>query len=134
MPEEILNMYRWVDGRKVCPSCHIEKGLDGYPPKPQSWCRECLSTKTLRAELVEKYTGQPCTDCGRVFPWECMDWDHVHGKKLNNISSLAQQRSANARVKLYAEIEKCELVCACCHRTRTWRSERPIPTHKPRRT
>lgn len=60
----------------------------------------------------------PCADCGKCFNPECMDFDHLpkHKKSIN----LAQMRSgwvSLARVK--AEIKKCELVCACCHRTRT---------------
>lgn len=133
MSEEMINGYRWVDDMKKCSLCKIAKGKDEYPPKPQAWCRECLSTNTLRAELVDKYEGQPCADCGKVFPWECMDWDHVRGKKIYTISALAQQRSDNAREKLYIEIAKCELVCACCHRTRTRRSDRPHPTRGKQR-
>lgn len=44
-----------------------------------------------------------------------MDFDHVRGVKLANVSRLI----AAPTHLLLAEIEKCELVCAACHRTRT---------------
>ena len=59
----------------------------------------------------------PCVDCGGRFPPECMDFDHVRGKKLFLVST-ARQRSIETSL---AEIAKCEVVCANCHRIRTKR-------------
>jgi hypothetical protein len=48
-----------------------------------------------------------------------MDFDHIaeHGKKINTISRLINTGSIQ---KVKEEIEKCELVCANCHRIRTF--------------
>ena len=55
----------------------------------------------------------PCTDCGGTFPPECMDWDHLPGQpKVNHTNRLEG-------AALLAEIAKCELVCANCHRIRS---------------
>ena len=43
-----------------------------------------------------------------------MDFDHVRGVKLANISQMLRR----PRAELDAEIAKCELVCATCHRLR----------------
>lgn len=60
----------------------------------------------------------PCTDCGGSFPPYVMDFDHLPGtKKTLAVSYLANHGSGKA--KLLAEIAKCELVCANCHRIRT---------------
>lgn len=60
--------------------------------------------------------NNPCRDCGDCFPPEAMDFDHVRGKK---IASIAQMRS-RAWTQVLIELAKCELVCANCHRIRTW--------------
>lgn len=54
-------------------------------------------------------------DCGKFFPAEAMDMDHVRGTKLGNISELLHL----AGVELAKEIAKCDLICSSCHRVRT---------------
>ena len=57
-------------------------------------------------------------DCGGSFPPVCMDFDHVRGEKLFNIGSEA--RGGVGWERILAEVAKCELVCANCHRIRTY--------------
>lgn len=59
----------------------------------------------------------PCMDCGRFFPACAMDFDHVVGEKFKDIASMVANGHSLAAID--AEIAKCELVCACCHRIRT---------------
>jgi hypothetical protein len=68
-------------------------------------------------ELVAELKRQPCTDCGGRFPPFLMDFDHVRGTKLGIISRMSTARMS--WTKTLAEIEKCEVVCANCHRRRT---------------
>lgn len=72
-----------------------------------------------RQALIDKLKDIPCADCGNMFPPECMDFDHVRGEKLFAIGNGAVRHYSLARV--IAEIAKCELVCANCHRIRTRR-------------
>jgi hypothetical protein len=44
-----------------------------------------------------------------------MDFDHVAGEKVDDICGMRMRTVARDR----AEIEKCEVVCANCHRART---------------
>ena len=67
--------------------------------------------------LVAELKSHPCTDCGGHFPHFVMDFDHVRGTKRGIISRMSKGRAALA--KILAEIEKCEIVCANCHRIRT---------------
>jgi len=61
--------------------------------------------------------SRPCIDCGHSFPPECMDFDHVRGEKIMPVSRLSKDwRSLKL---LLEEIEKCDVVCANCHRIRT---------------
>ena len=56
-------------------------------------------------------------DCGGSFSAVCMDYDHRDAQtKTGTIGRLILDGS---RKKLAEEIEKCDLVCANCHRIRT---------------
>ena len=59
----------------------------------------------------------PCHDCGRLYPSCCMDFDHKHGTKQAEVGVLVACTATWERIE--AEIEKCDLVCANCHRIRT---------------
>ena len=50
-----------------------------------------------------------------MFPPECMDFDHINGDKNYNVGKLV----GHTRATIDAELAKCEVVCANCHRTRT---------------
>ena len=69
-------------------------------------------------EAIKKIKNAPCTDCGNVFPPECMDFDHVRGVKKFSISTPSRMRGSTL-LDLLEELDKCELVCANCHRIRT---------------
>ncbi|MBV9355569.1 MAG: hypothetical protein JO023_08575 [Chloroflexi bacterium] len=68
-------------------------------------------------QFLDKLKRQPCSDCGLQYPPYVMDFDHVRGEKLMNLSRLRTGRLAWARI--LAEVDKCEVVCANCHRIRT---------------
>ena len=67
-------------------------------------------------EVIKKAKSQPCADCGVEYPWYVMDFDHVRGEKLFNVSSSAYSKGLDT---ILEEIEKCEIVCSNCHRVRT---------------
>lgn len=57
-----------------------------------------------------------CTDCKKRYPYYVLDFDHLRDKECN-ITVLVYRPVGLAR--LQAEIDKCEIVCANCHRERT---------------
>ena len=61
----------------------------------------------------------PCKDCGRSLHHAAMDFDHIRGSKVIGVANMWSW----GRDKVLAEIEKCELVCANCHRIRTIQNE-----------
>ncbi len=69
-----------------------------------------------RLAYVVAVKQQPCTDCGGCFAPESMDFDHVRGRKEDNVAVMARRDSLEA---IQAEIAKCEVVCSNCHRSRT---------------
>lgn len=74
-----------------------------------------------RYVLITSYVNEikrgPCSDCGGAFDPVCMDFDHRPGEvKYRNVAHLRYNLDA-----VKAEIAKCDLVCANCHRIRTYR-------------
>lgn len=87
--------------------------------------REALNEKKrlykadLRARnlaIIREGKSQPCTDCRQTFHFAAMDFDHIGTDKISNVAHMT---TASVEA-LLAEIAKCEVVCANCHRIRTW--------------
>lgn len=72
--------------------------------------------RAQRKRLVDLAKSGPCADCGNRFSPEAMDFDHVRGPKLFGIATGLLSKSV---LQLEAEIAKCDIVCANCHRVRT---------------
>lgn len=75
--------------------------------------------KAEKAAIVQSVkSNTPCTDCGKKFHYCQMDFDHVEGKDfpITRITS-----SALPVRRLLEELAKCEVVCANCHRMRTFK-------------
>jgi hypothetical protein len=66
-------------------------------------------------EIKEK---TPCSDCRKIYHYSQMDFDHIDGKKKHNIARYANSAVSIKTIK--DEINKCQVVCANCHRYRTW--------------
>lgn len=56
-----------------------------------------------------------CVDCGYAVHPEALDFDHVRGVKVANPTKMRTYAWAT----LIAELEKCDVRCANCHRVRT---------------
>lgn len=69
-----------------------------------------------KRKWLNELKSHPCVDCNESFPECCMDFDHINGIKSGGIGIIASRSKEN----ILKEIEKCELVCACCHRIRTY--------------
>jgi hypothetical protein len=67
--------------------------------------------------LVRNFKDKKCVDCGKKYHFSAMDCDHRTGvEKIDNIATLTRAGSLKTLIN---ELEKCEVVCACCHRART---------------
>lgn len=73
--------------------------------------------KSRNLDFINSLKNLPCIDCGGVFPPYVMDFDHIEDKTAS-ISSLVHSGVSISRIQ--KELEKCELVCANCHRIRTY--------------
>lgn len=101
----------------VCCNCHRRRTAaraarfrwTGIPPR--SWEPFQVRNHTY---LVEALTARGCLDCGERDP-VVLDFDH-RGDKVACVSKLA---NLCRRETLDAEIAKCDVRCANCHRIRT---------------
>ena len=85
-------------------------------------CRKNRKEKTILGYLELKYSGIPCMDCGRVFLFYAMDFDHRPEEvKSFGVSTKNNLLATPDRIAvLEKEIAKCDLVDATCHRIRTY--------------
>lgn len=72
--------------------------------------------RAQRLAFILRLKSVPCMDCGRVFPPCAMDFDHRDPAEKSFTVSVNIEIALDV---LLAEIEKCDVVCACCHRIRT---------------
>jgi hypothetical protein len=133
---------------KRCPRCATLKPRSAFARSKgradglQPYCRACRAdvdheryeqevgrvvlrhTRTSFAKprgawLRSLKTGRPCTDCGRLFDPQMVQWDHLPGfEKLGDLSGGFPGRTEE---EILREIAKCELVCTNCHIIRTFK-------------
>jgi hypothetical protein len=151
---------------RACTKCGELKPLEAFPPvrrgeaKLQTWCRECFAEANARnyrsnrererariykyiaerraevgQKIIDYLREHPCVDCGER-DIVVLEFDHV-GDKVADVSVYAGGGRTWARVK--AEIEKCEVRCANCHRRKTRersaiRGTHPFQAPTPRAT
>lgn len=90
---------------------------DSWYARNKSWyLPKVLKRDREITEKIRTYKNKPCADCGVSYPAHVMDFDHVNGQKL---SAVSRMRSYSWK-RIEEEIAKCDVVCANCHRVRTY--------------
>jgi len=130
---------------KACTSCRESKDESAFSwaskasGRLRSKCKDCenaiarlnwlanadlrarnASNKKKRKELAREFVLEylqthPCKDCGESDP-VVLEFDHL-SDKCKNISDMVDK--AYGLITIQLEIQKCEIVCANCHRRRT---------------
>jgi len=92
----------------LCFRCYMRR----YASDPDSSFR-----RAGRLAVAGAKKDQPCADCGGVFHSCVMDFDHVpeRGAKVFHLG-----RADRSLKSIEEELAKCDIVCANCHRMRTW--------------
>ena len=70
-----------------------------------------------RKDLIRALKDRPCLDCEEQFHFMAMEFDHVRGEKICDVSRMV----FCSLEAIVAEAAKCDVVCANCHRVRTWK-------------
>jgi hypothetical protein len=131
-PLELFN--RLGDGHQwYCRTCFAAYfRARGDVHRDQSKAAKRARIRSLQAHVLEYLRGHPCVDCGESDP-VVLEFDHV-GDKIANICALVSDGAPLKTVD--AEIARCEVVCANCHRRRTgqragWRRVDPDNPSRP---
>lgn len=72
----------------------------------------------LRDRIIQYKLEKGCMDCGYKDHYAALEFDHVRGTKEYNISEMPSKGCGWEKIQ--REIDKCEIVCANCHRVRTF--------------
>lgn len=71
----------------------------------------------VRKFLQEYKSGKKCVDCGEIYPYWILEFDHLRDKKF----TISQFKSKTVNLKIIKEeIAKCDIVCSNCHKNRTF--------------
>jgi hypothetical protein len=134
-----------AEGRYRCSMCNEWKPAEGFHVNRASKlgfstrCRDChaayvrtasrraanrayearrrIERRTERQAIIDRLRDRPCFDCDGTFPSYVMEFDHRDPSvKAYGIISLLSNGTLAA---LMAEVAKCDVVCANCHRIRT---------------
>jgi hypothetical protein len=136
-----------INATKLCTGCGLERPISEFPVKHKergtrgTRCRSCRSAygkahyrrnrdsyvrrakehrhrerESCQAWLMTYLQSHHCVDCGETDP-VVLTFDHRDGtEKLDTVGALLRKRSLAA---LIAEVAKCDVRCANCHRRRT---------------
>ena len=100
-----------------CPKCHNEYQKNYYKKNPQSIDESNKKRKEFLRSFIRMEKDKPCKDCGKRYAWYVMDFDHLRDKEFNLSIAVNKLRSLKL---VQLEIAKCDVVCANCHRERTF--------------
>ena len=117
--------FAWRRRRKLqrdtyCRGCRAAYGKKHYEANKQKYVEQAAARKRRVAVerwmyLLEHFRQHPCADCGETDPI-VLEFDHTGDDKAFNISEGLISRPWPV---ILAEIAKCDVVCANCHRRRT---------------
>jgi formate-dependent nitrite reductase cytochrome c552 subunit len=103
----------------TCAECHNTYQKAWYKRNPWSTNASSKRRKQAIRDMIIKEKSKPCVDCDKAYPYYVMDFDHVRGDKKFGLGEAAvKMRSLQS---IQEEIDKCDLVCANCHRERTFK-------------
>lgn len=98
-----------------------------YPKNKAKHISYVRRNKLRVAEFLDSYKRErSCVDCGfsgKDFP-HILDFDHLEGGSTKKFTIGSWSRAVLSISAIEKEIEKCELVCANCHRIWTFSKKR----------
>jgi len=121
-----VNEFAWRRKKRgqrdsYCRPCRAAYKQEHYAANRQRYIDKAGRRKRRLAEqnvlnLFQYFRSHPCADCGERDPL-VLECDHLDVKSF----AIAQAMRDRTWPAIELEIEKCEIVCANCHRRRTAR-------------
>ena len=112
---------------KKCYICQLEKDFLEFNKDSSRksglryGCKACHKEKRNNKKaylydfIIQHFENNPCISCGESNPI-LLDFDHLKDKKIGISMAVKNQWSLE---KLQDEIDKCQVLCANCHRMKT---------------
>ena len=106
-----------------CRPCHAAYRRAHYLANKPDYVRRAIAQvrqrrDVNRREIVRYLAAHPCVDCGVTNP-VVLEFDHRDPDQ--KLMSVANMRTSRRWPRVLAEIAKCDVRCANCHRRRTAR-------------
>lgn len=126
---------------KTCSRCHNPQPTSQFYPRRKRvgignlspWCRKCYRDDAATRQRAFKerciqYKGGACLKCGYNRYSGAMDFHHRDPTKKD--FGLSRRRSCTWTEEIQRELDKCDLLCANCHRETHAELGLPVP-HAP---
>ena len=98
-----------------CKDCNKSYLRDHYQKNKKYYSDKRIRTKNrYREDFYDYLLGKSCLDCGNS-DIRVLEFDHREDKLFN----ISQKKSIMPIENLMNEINKCDILCANCHRIRT---------------
>ena len=102
-----------------CKKCQRDYNSGHYTDNKEKYVGKVLERSQNNKKFIyELKDNKPCADCKDVHRHFALDYDHRDAK--TKVAGLSQMY-AWSKEAILKEIAKCDLVCATCHRYRTFR-------------
>lgn len=109
--------YREIEKELGCSKGTIAYHL-GDDQKQKTLLRSNMSKSKRRREMWEIKEKSGCIDCKEKYPHYVLEFDHREGENKNgSVSDIYAKWGRDLGLK---EAEKCDIVCANCHKIRTY--------------
>ncbi len=107
--------YQNKDGKQGCSivGCEAKHRCHGYCDV--HWQR---TKRTLLKKRIVQQCGGKCLDCKSVFPFYVFDFDNIVEEPGH--TAIGKLLAVGSEEAIQEELKRCELVCANCHRIRTF--------------
>jgi hypothetical protein len=110
----------------VCANCHRLRTRTHHRERLRTRSRSTsprIESQRTRwryhADILDQLRSVPCANCGGRFAQCAMDFDHRD--PATKTRAVTRMISNAGLARILAEVAKCDIVCANCHRLRTFR-------------
>ena len=105
----------------ICKPCSCSRSKKYYSEntekhKAVAYARKVKTVKDNKQSILALFLAKGCADCGNT-DVRVLEFDHL-SDKVANVADLL--RGGYCWATIQSEIDKCDIVCANCHRIRTY--------------